>query len=159
MLHRNVYSGTSKADDVQFILDLITKIGEEIPAADMNNVNIAGRGKHIKRFSIVLDCQEQATVPASPTSSSSTPERTDPSTGIYTYSGRTCNIHCLLIPDHFSPRAFPMVGSLLGPVYNNDTFWKFSESAPAGSVNNFDTAVVPTFSSTFEVDILKSVSF
>ena len=32
----------SKADDVKFILDLITKIGQEIPAADMNNVNIAG---------------------------------------------------------------------------------------------------------------------
>ena len=40
---RNVYSEKSKADDVQFILDLITKIAEEIPAADMNNVNIAGR--------------------------------------------------------------------------------------------------------------------
>ena len=40
---RNVYSEKSKADDVQFILDLITKIGEEIPAADMNNVNIAGK--------------------------------------------------------------------------------------------------------------------
>ena len=37
-----MYSEKSKADDVQFILDLITKIGEEIPAADMNNVNIAG---------------------------------------------------------------------------------------------------------------------
>jgi len=38
----NVYSEKSKADDVQFILDLIAKIGQEIPAADMNNVNIAG---------------------------------------------------------------------------------------------------------------------
>merc|ERR1719336_1387059 len=38
----NVYSEKSKADDVQFILDLIAKIGAEIPAADMNNVNIAG---------------------------------------------------------------------------------------------------------------------
>ena len=27
---------------MKFILDLITKIGQEIPAADMNNVNIAG---------------------------------------------------------------------------------------------------------------------
>ena len=43
-LVRNVYSEKSKADDVQFILDLITKIGAEIPAADMNNVNIAGQG-------------------------------------------------------------------------------------------------------------------
>ena len=39
---RNVYSEKSKADDVQFILDLIAKIGAEIPEADMNNVNIAG---------------------------------------------------------------------------------------------------------------------
>ena len=39
---RNVYSEKSKADDVQFILDLIAKIGAEIPQADMNNVNIAG---------------------------------------------------------------------------------------------------------------------
>merc|ERR1712183_387641 len=38
----NVYSEKSKADDVQFILDLIAKIGAEIPEADMNNVNIAG---------------------------------------------------------------------------------------------------------------------
>ena len=40
---RNVYSEKSKADDVQFILDLIAKIGAEIPAADMDNVNIAGK--------------------------------------------------------------------------------------------------------------------
>ena len=40
---RNVYSEKSKADDVQFILDLIAKIGAEIPEADMNNVNIAGK--------------------------------------------------------------------------------------------------------------------
>ena len=46
---RNVYSEKSKADDVQFILDLITKIAEEIPAADMNNVNIAGKENN-KRF-------------------------------------------------------------------------------------------------------------
>ena len=39
---RNVYSEKSKADDVQFILDLISKIGAEIPEADMDNVNIAG---------------------------------------------------------------------------------------------------------------------
>ena len=40
---RNVYAEKSKADDVQFILDLIAKIGAEIPEADMNNVNIAGK--------------------------------------------------------------------------------------------------------------------
>ena len=39
---RTVPQERSKADDVKFILDLITKIGQEIPAADMNNVNIAG---------------------------------------------------------------------------------------------------------------------
>jgi len=38
----NVYTEKSKADDVGFILDLIAKIGAEIPAADMNNVNIIG---------------------------------------------------------------------------------------------------------------------
>jgi len=38
----NVYAEQSKADDIQFILDLIAKVGEEIPAADMDNVNIAG---------------------------------------------------------------------------------------------------------------------
>merc|ERR1711874_455614 len=38
----NIYSEASKADDVQFILDLIAKVGAEIPAADMDNVNIAG---------------------------------------------------------------------------------------------------------------------
>ena len=39
---RNVYYEKSKADDVQFILDLIAKVGAEIPQADMGNVNIAG---------------------------------------------------------------------------------------------------------------------
>merc|ERR1712066_78140 len=38
----NVYFEKSKANDTQFILDLIAKIGKEIPAADMNNVNIVG---------------------------------------------------------------------------------------------------------------------
>merc|ERR1712128_362963 len=38
----NVYTEKSKADDVSFIIDLIAKIGAEIPAADMNNVNIIG---------------------------------------------------------------------------------------------------------------------
>jgi len=38
----NVYTEKSKADDVSFILDLIAKIGAEIPAADMDNVNIIG---------------------------------------------------------------------------------------------------------------------
>ena len=38
-----MYSEKSKADDVQFILDLIAKIGAEIPEADMDNVNIAGK--------------------------------------------------------------------------------------------------------------------
>ena len=42
-LVRNIYFEPSKADDVQFILDLIAKIGAEIPEADMNNVNIAGK--------------------------------------------------------------------------------------------------------------------
>ena len=42
-INRNVYSEKSKADDVQFILDLIAKIGAEIPEADMDNVNIAGK--------------------------------------------------------------------------------------------------------------------
>ena len=40
-----MYAEKSKADDVQFILDLIAKIGAEIPEADMNNVNIAGKTK------------------------------------------------------------------------------------------------------------------
>ena len=39
---RNVYAEKPKADDVQFILDLIAKIAEEVPQADMNNFNIAG---------------------------------------------------------------------------------------------------------------------
>merc|ERR1719312_1959881 len=38
----NVYAEKSKADDVQFVLDLIAKIADEVPQADMNNVNIAG---------------------------------------------------------------------------------------------------------------------
>ena len=43
---RNVYSEPSKADDVQFTLDLIEKVGQEIPAADMDNVNIIGQYDH-----------------------------------------------------------------------------------------------------------------
>ena len=53
-----MYSEKSKADDVQFILDLIAKIGQEIPAADMNNVNIAGgnteKNKNVKIFLIFI---------------------------------------------------------------------------------------------------------
>merc|ERR1711936_1054936 len=107
----NVYSEKSKADDVQFILDLIAKIGREIPAADMNNVNIAGTSNGAALTYQIL---------------------------INTGADR---------PFH---RAFPMVSSLIGPQYNNDQFWKFSASAAAGSANDFDTAVVPAFSSTFE---------
>ena len=44
-----------------------------------------------------------------------------------------------------------MVSSLIGPQYNNDQFWKFSTSATEGNPNNFDTAVVPSFSADFEV--------
>ena len=52
-----------------------------------------------------------------------------------------------------------MVSSLIGPQYNNDQFWKFSQSAPAGSPNNFDTAVVPAFSDTFEVSSLTLLQY
>jgi poly(3-hydroxybutyrate) depolymerase len=38
----NIYAEPSKADDVQFTLALIEKIADQIPAADMDNVNIAG---------------------------------------------------------------------------------------------------------------------
>jgi len=38
----NIYFEKSKADDFQFIRDLIKKIEQEIPQADMTNVNIAG---------------------------------------------------------------------------------------------------------------------
>ena len=44
-----------------------------------------------------------------------------------------------------------MVSSLIGPQYNSDQFWKFSTSASEGNPNNFDTAVVPSFSADFEV--------
>ena len=37
-----MYGEKSKADDVQFVLDVIEKIRNEIPQADMNDVNIAG---------------------------------------------------------------------------------------------------------------------
>ena len=40
--HWNVYSEPSKADDVGFVLELIKKVGEEIPGADMENVTIIG---------------------------------------------------------------------------------------------------------------------
>jgi len=38
----NIYAEPSKADDVEFALALIEKIRDEIPQADMDNVNIAG---------------------------------------------------------------------------------------------------------------------
>ena len=38
----NVVNEKSKANDVSFILDLIAKVGAEIPAADMKNVAILG---------------------------------------------------------------------------------------------------------------------
>ena len=38
----NIYAEASKANDVHFILALIDKIGQEVAAADMENVNIIG---------------------------------------------------------------------------------------------------------------------
>jgi len=38
----NIYFEKSKADDTQFIMDLIEKIRNEVPQANMSNVNIAG---------------------------------------------------------------------------------------------------------------------
>ena len=38
----NVFGEPSKAPDTEFILELISKIGDEIPDADMDNVNIVG---------------------------------------------------------------------------------------------------------------------
>ena len=38
----NVFGEPSKAPDTEFILELIAKIGTEIPEADMDNVNIVG---------------------------------------------------------------------------------------------------------------------
>ena len=46
-----MYFEASKADDVQFILDLIAKVAAEVPAADMDNVNIAGLGQ---RYTICM---------------------------------------------------------------------------------------------------------
>ena len=53
-MFRNIYSEKSKADDIQFILDLIAKIGAEIPEADMNNVNVAGVLHLIFTFSFIV---------------------------------------------------------------------------------------------------------
>ena len=44
-----------------------------------------------------------------------------------------------------------MVSSLIGPQYHDDQFWKFSEAADAGDLNNFNVAMVPTFADDFEV--------
>ena len=117
---RNVYAEKSKADDVQFILDIIAKIGAEVPAADMNNVNIAGSS-----------------------------------------NGAALTYQLLINTGADRPfrRAFPMVSSLIGPQYNNDQFWKFSQSAAAGSANNFDTAVTPAFDDKFEVILLTIMYF
>ena len=38
----NVNNEGSKADDVSFILELISRVAEEHPAADANNVNLVG---------------------------------------------------------------------------------------------------------------------
>ena len=46
-----------------------------------------------------------------------------------------------------------MVSSLISPQYHDGQFWKFSQSSEAGGLNDFDTAVVPQFSSDFQVDI------
>merc|ERR1712025_1458093 len=48
-------------------------------------------------------------------------------------------------------RAFPMVSSLIGPQYHDNQFWKFSEASAAGSANNFDVSVVPSFSLTLSM--------
>ena len=50
-----------------------------------------------------------------------------------------------------------MVSSLIGPQYHDDQFWKFAESAAAGEPNDFNVAMVPTFSDDFEVWTLEFV--
>ena len=50
-----------------------------------------------------------------------------------------------------------MVSSLIGPQYHDDQLWKFSEAADAGDPNNFNVAMVPTFSDDFEVWTLEFV--
>ena len=56
-----MYFEASKADDVQFILDLIAKVAAEVPAADMDNVNIAGLGQryNICHFNVNLRRNQQ----------------------------------------------------------------------------------------------------
>ena len=44
-----------------------------------------------------------------------------------------------------------MVSSLIEPQYHDGKFWKFSKSSAAGSSNNFDVPVVPSFAADFEV--------
>ena len=46
-----------------------------------------------------------------------------------------------------------MVSSLIEPQYHDGKFWKFSKSSAAGSSNNFDVPVVPSFAADFEVGI------
>merc|ERR1712066_674929 len=108
----NVYAEKSKADDVQFILDLIDTIGENMTnIADMDNVNIAGSSNGAALTYQLL---------------------------INTDAKRTFK------------RAFPMVSSLIGPQFNDDQFWKFTESAEEGEPNDFNVATVPTFAGDFE---------
>ena len=38
----NVYSENSQADDVDFLLKLIKKVGEDVPEADIEDVTIVG---------------------------------------------------------------------------------------------------------------------
>jgi len=107
----NVFGEASKADDVQFVLDVIAKVGEELPQADMDNVNIVGSSNGAALTYTLLI-----------------------STGA----------------DRPFRRAFPMVSSLISPQYHDGQFWKFSQSSEAGGLNDFDTAVVPEFSSDFQ---------
>ena len=51
-----------------------------------------------------------------------------------------------------------MVSSLISPQYHDGQFWKFSQSSEAGGLNDFDTAVVPQFSSDFQVDTYLEIS-
>ena len=122
----NVYTEKSKADDVSFILDLITKIGAEIPAADMDNVNIIGTSNGAALTYRLM---------------------------IETGADRPFRRYVEIIrikPDHHIVRAFPMVSSLISPQYHDNQFWASPVSAAPGEANVYATAVVPMFDDDFE---------
>ena len=120
----NVYNEKSKADDVSFILDLITKVVEENPVVNRSEVTIMGTSNGAAMiYRLLLET-----------------DRDRPFRRCDTF---TFSIMHLIIVMH---RVIPIASSLISVQHHENQFWK-SES---GSATDHSMPVQPQFDDDFQ---------